>query len=363
VLFKSFCSALGEQLIPRLTVPATYLPLNIFSTTRTSRDRTGYQRHVRTYSDPVQDAAAIGIGRDGADGVDLTGKVVVVSGANSGLGKEVATYAAAKGARLYMLCRNEDRAQKARAEILEATEDVDEQQVRIVLADVSELQQVRRAVKELQEKEKAVHALVCNAGVLLNDRQETSDGNEVTYGAHLLGGSYLLSQLLLPQLKAAGDDKNKARVIFVTSGGMYNFKLPKWEYVSGSKDVPYNGVNAYAYAKRGQVLLAERLAREIPGINWLTVHPGWADTNAVDEAFGDSKKYLNPLREPWEGAEGLAWLLGADSCKLENGALYLDRQTQPKHIAGPFFTEGSYTKNTEKEVDEMMQNLKRDAGL
>jgi len=144
---------------------------------------------------------------------------------------------------------------------------------------------------------------------------------------------------------------------------MYNFKLPSWDYVTSSEEVKYNGVNAYAYAKRGQVLLAERLARDVPEVKWVTVHPGWADTNAVDEAFGDGKKYLHPLREPWEGAEGLAWLLGADTGKLENGALYLDRQTQPKHVAGPFFTEGWHTKNSEEEVDKMMENLKKDAGL
>ena len=143
---------------------------------------------------------------------------------------------------------------------------------------------------------------------------------------------------------------------------MYNFKLPSWKMVSSKPvdEVTYNGVNgtcflrkellaehgcelavawpgpssqqyflsippeAYAYAKRGQVLLAERLAKDVPEIKWVTVHPGWADTNAVEEAFGDNKKYLNPLREPWEGAEGVMWLLSADAGKLENGGFYLD---------------------------------------
>jgi len=175
--------------------------------------QTGYLRHVKSYKDPVQNAAAIGIGQEGSDGVDLTGKVVVVTGANSGLGKQVATYAAAKGATLYMLCRNGDRAREAKEEIEKATASA-KPKVRIVLADVSELEQVRGAAKEIQEKESAVHAIVCNAGVLLNDRTMTSEGHEATYASHLLGGSYLLSQLLLPQLTAAGD---QARVIFVTS--------------------------------------------------------------------------------------------------------------------------------------------------
>jgi dehydrogenase/reductase SDR family protein 12 len=75
------------------------------------------------------------------------------------------------------------------------------------------------------------------------------------------------------------------------------------------------------------------------------------------------KKYLHPLREPWEGAEGICWLLGADSTKLESGGLYLDRKPQTKHLAGPFFTEGSYTKNKPEEVNSFMEKLKQAANL
>ena len=67
--------------------------------------------------------------------------------------------------------------------------------------------------------------LVCNAGALLNKRTETSEGIEVTFASHLLGGSYLLSQLLVPQLKASSDP----RVVFVTSGGMLTTGFPSWE--------------------------------------------------------------------------------------------------------------------------------------
>jgi len=312
--------------------------------------RTGYLKHIKTYTEPVQKSPAIQIGQEGADGVDLSGKVVVVTGANSGLGREVATYAAAKNAKVYMLCRNKERAAEAQEEIRRQTSN----EPHVILVDVSELAQVQTAAKELLAKESQIHALVCNAGVLLNDKKETSEGNEVTFAAHLLGGSYFLSQLLMPQLKATPD----SRVILVTSGGMYNFRLPEWKYLASSDGVTYNGVNVYAYAKRGQVLLAERLAKETPEVVFVTAHPGWADTNAVDEAFGDSKKYLSPLRDPWEGAEGICWLLGAAKDRLESGALYLDRKPQPKHVAGPFFTEGSYTKNKPEEVDEFMEHLK-----
>jgi dehydrogenase/reductase SDR family member 12 len=321
--------------------------------------RTGYLKHVKSYYEqPPQPAASVKAGQEGADTVDLTGKVVVVTGANSGLGKQVATYAASKNARVYMLCRSLDRANAARDEIKALTDN----EPTVVVVDVGELAQVRRAAQELQAKEPSIHALVCNAGVLLNDRQVTAEGTEVTFAAHLLGGSYLLTQLLLPQLKAA--EGGAGRAIVVTSGGMYNFRLPEWDVLTSvSTTVPYNGVNVYAYAKRAQVLMVEKWAQTVPDVTFVTAHPGWADTNAVDEAFGDMKKYLNPLREPWEGAEGISWLLGAPKEQLESGALYLDRKPQPKHLAGPFFTEGSYTKNKPEEVDSFMEKLKEAAGL
>jgi len=95
----------------------------------------------------------------------------------------------------------------------------------------------------------------------------------------------------------------------------------------------------------------------------VTCHPGWAATNAVDEAFGENKKYLEPMRSTWQGAEGFCWLMSTDKNNLKNGAFYLDRKLQKKHIAGPFMTEGGYTKNSQAEVDEIMKNLKELAEL
>jgi len=327
--------------------------------------KTGYQKHVKGYyTTPVQQKASICRGEDGADNVDLEGKVVVVTGANSGLGKEIATYAAAKGATLYMLCRSKERAEAARDEIVQETKN---ENVNILLADIGELSQLRKAVESLQSMETKVDCIVSNAGVLLNERKETSEGNEITYAVHLLGGSYLLPTLLYPQLQAAGSG---ARVVFVTSGGMYRKKFPSWPVaindqsteIKGEK-IKYDGVDSYCYAKRAQVLLAERWAKERSDVTWVTGHPGWAGTDAVDDAFGDTKKYLEPLRSTWEGAEGLSWLMSTDVKNLQNGEFYLDRKVQKKHIAGPFMTEGSYTKNTEEDVDDMLENLKKACGL
>ena len=80
-------------------------------------------------------------------------------------------------------------------------------------------------------------------------------------------------------------------------------------------------------------------------------------TPAVDAAYGDQKKYLEPLRSPWQGADGIAWLCVAPFDQVVSGAFYLDRVPRTKHIAGPFFSEGSFTKNSPAEVDEMIRLL------
>jgi dehydrogenase/reductase SDR family member 12 len=123
----------------------------------------------------------------------LSGRVIVVTGANSGVGKEVAAYCAAKGAKkVYMLCRSKDRANAARDEIWAAlgkkspSSSDSSNNLYVVLADVGELAQVRKAVAEIQAQESKIDAIVCNAGVLLNEKKTTSEGNEVTFASHLL---------------------------------------------------------------------------------------------------------------------------------------------------------------------------------
>jgi dehydrogenase/reductase SDR family protein 12 len=320
----------------------------------------GYIRHMGKYTTPVQSSPSIGRGVTGADGVDLNGKVVVITGANSGIGKSLSTYAAAKGANVYMICRSYDRAKMARDEIVQTTSN---SSVNIVLADVSELDQVKSAVKEVQSKETCVDVLYCNAGKLLNDRQTTSDGTETTVAAHLIGGSYLLSKLCMPLLKASAAKGNDPKVIFVTSGGMLLNKLPDWDILTNKNPESYDGVKAYSYAKRGQVILAEEFAEENTGITFLSAHPGWTATDALDEAFGSNKSLFEPLRNLWSGSEGLAWFMGARKNELINGGFYLDRKPQSKHVAGLFMTEGSFTKNSKDEVNDFFSNLKKMCGI
>ena len=289
---------------------------------------------------------------DALDSLNLKGKTYLVTGANSGIGLRLSQYLAAQGATLYMACRNPERAEAAVREVASLT---GSGTVHALIVDCSVGADVRRAVRELARRETSLDGLVCNAGALLSERTETSEGVEVTFATHLLVGSYLLTQLTLPLLTASGG----GRVVYVSSGGMYNTAWPGWSTGAATSDSKrdYDGQLAYAYAKRAQVLLGERLSSRYPAVRFVSCHPGWVDTPGVEAAYGSAKRALQPMRDLWQGTEGIAWLCAAPTAALEPGAFYLDRTPQVKHLAGPFFTEGSFTKNTPQQVDELMDSL------
>jgi len=307
---------------------------------KTHFNQKGYLKHIKDYKPaPAMES-------------DLTGKVFMVTGSNSGIGREIAAFLAKRRATVYMLCRSLEKAEKVRNELKEESKN---ENVHVLQVDCS----LESSVRACWQAFVALHGdspvkldgLVCNAGMLLNDKQRSSEGVEMTFACHLLFGSYLLGRLAMPSLQAAN-----GRLVLVSSGGMYNTKFPDWEVATSLKG-SYNGNLVYAYAKRGQVLLAERWAVEFPTVKVVSAHPGWTLTDAVDAAYGDQKKYLEPMRTPWQGAEGICWLLVAPLNEIEAGAFYLDRKPQVKHMAGPFFSEGSFTKNTPAETDAMMANL------
>jgi len=290
--------------------------------------QTGWKMHSAAYQ--------------GADikSLDLKGQVSVVTGANSGIGREVAEYLASRGSKVYMVCRNAERGQKERDAIAASTGS----DVQVLVADCGLAADVQKVAAELREKEAGINCLVCNAGAMTNTRTLTSEGHEVTFATQLLNGTYLMAQELQPLL----EKKEGARVIVVSSGGMYNVKYDHG-LATGAKG-SYDKQLAYAYAKRGQVLLCEYWAKKISNVKYVSCHPGWTDTPGVDFAYGSTKKWLEPMRSTWEGAEGICWLCAAPSAEIESGGFYLDRTPQVKHLV-------SWTANTDKDVEDMVAAL------
>jgi len=277
-------------------------------------DSSGFVRHARGF-------------RPGDLDVDLTGRVCLVTGANSGIGRAAASALAARGAEVWLLCRDRGRGAEAVASIRETTGN---ERVQLAVVDVSHLAAVRAFVEGFAPAR--VDILINNAGVLPATRQESPEGLELTLATNVIG-PFLLTHLLHAKLAAT----TSARVIFVPSGGMYAQRLSlddlKWT------ERPFDGVSAYAQTKRMQVILTELLARRWARarIAVHAMHLGWADTPSVRSAIWRLSQVMHKrLRTPEQGADTLVWLAVAPA--LPSGRFWFDRALQPTHLV-PFTTE------------------------
>ena len=250
--------------------------------------------------------------------VSLRGRTVVVTGATSGLGRAAAAQLAGLGARVILVGRNPDKAEATRREIVAATGNDD---VVIALADLSLLADVRKLAQRLLEDEPRIHVLVNNAGVLLDRRTTTAEGNETTLATNLLA-PYLLTGMLLPRLRESAP----ARIVNVSSGGMYatGLVLDDLQYEKGS----YDGSRAYARTKRALVVLTEMWAEQLKdsGVVVHAMHPGWADTPGVEGSLPVFHRVTRHfLRTADQGADTITWLAAAPEAARVSGLFWLDR--------------------------------------
>jgi NAD(P)-dependent dehydrogenase (short-subunit alcohol dehydrogenase family) len=205
------------------------------------------------------------------DGIDLSGKVCVITGASSGLGRESARALAAAGAHVILAARNTDAlaqtAEWIRAEVPDA-------RTSTVQLDLTSLASVRTAARMIRDITPVIHVLMNNAGVMFTPFSRTSDGFEIQIGTNHFG-HFELTRLLVPQLAAAGN----ARVVILSSGGHVmgdvDFDDPNWERREYDKFV------AYGASKTANILHtveADRRLRDL-GIRAYAVHPGTVATS------------------------------------------------------------------------------------
>ncbi|HVJ97852.1 MAG TPA: SDR family NAD(P)-dependent oxidoreductase, partial [Acidimicrobiia bacterium] len=216
------------------------------------------------------------------DRFDLRGRVVVVTGATSGIGLAAARRFVAAGAAIELVARNVDKAQRV-------ADELDGSRVGVVIADMGDLDAVRKAADTIAGRHPAVDVLIHNAGALDATYRRAPNGVEQTVASQVLG-PFLLTACLRPQLAAAAP----ARVLSVASGGMYAERLDV-EHLEMRPD-EYNGTTAYARAKRAQVTLAGEWARRVAddGIVVHAMHPGWADTPGVAHSLPTFRRIVGP---------------------------------------------------------------------
>jgi NAD(P)-dependent dehydrogenase (short-subunit alcohol dehydrogenase family) len=257
--------------------------------------------------------------------MDMTGQVCLVTGATSGLGLATAEGLARLGATVYMLARSAGKGRWTREGIVRRTGN---DSVHLEYADLSSLASVREFGARFLEREDRLDVLINNAGVLLSEREQSADGFELSFATNVLG-PFLLTGLLIPLLEAGAP----SRIINVSSGGMYAQKLDVEDLQFERK--PFNGVTAYAQAKRAQVILTELWAEKLAGsgITVNAMHPGWADTPGVRTSIPRFYRLAKKgLRTPEQGADTIVWLAVAESVASTSGRFWLDRRERVTHL-------------------------------
>lgn len=247
--------------------------------------------------------------------MNLTGKTIVITGANSGIGLETARELARGGATIVMACRDPARAEAARSDIAARAPGA---KLELVRLDLASLVSVRSCADALIGQWPKIDVLINNAGLFPFKRQTTADGFEMQFGVNHLA-HFLLTQRLMPSLLAAG----QARVINVAS---MMHHLGKIDFDSFRGDKPYGALKAYAQSKLCNVLFARELARRHrdDGLVTWSLHPGPVGTNIMGRGLLNRSLYrlIGAYMSARRGARTSVHLASADGIEATSGAYY-----------------------------------------
>ncbi len=196
----------------------------------------------------------------------MQGKVCIVTGSNTGIGKETARGLAQRGATVILACRDVAKAGAARDDIAATTGRND---VEVEALDLGSAASIRAFAARFKAKHARLDILVNNAGVWLTSRAVTAEGFESTFGVNHLG-TFLLTQELLPLLKSSAP----SRVVVLSSTLHYQGKMA-WDDLQCERR-SFSGPRAYNQSKLANVLFTKALARRLEGtgVTVNAVHPG-----------------------------------------------------------------------------------------
>ena len=259
-----------------------------------------------------------------ADPPRMDGKVVLVTGAASGIGLAACQGFARLGAGVRTLARDAERAEDAAREIRRKVPGAD---VRAVACDLSSIGAVRAFAESFRAEEPRLDVLVNNAGVMPDQRRHSVDGHELMFATHVLA-PFALTAMLRELLERSAP----ARVINVSSGGMYNQRLPGEDMQSEHDS--YGPKKLYARTKREEVVITEQWAERLQGTGVVVhaMHPGWAETKGVMEAMPLFLTLSRPIiRTPEQGADTIVWLGAAPEPLESSGQFWHDRRPRPTH--------------------------------
>ena len=213
------------------------------------------------------------------DNARIDGKVVIITGCSSGIGKATAHELAKRGGKIYFASRDEEKTMAALNEIKESTKN---EQLYFLKLDLCSLESVRAFCKKFRKLEKRLHILINNAGVL-SPLGRTSDGFEMNFGVNHLG-HFLLTNLLLDSLKAGSPSR-----IIIVSSTLHEFANINRDDINSERDFP-GTFKAYENSKLCNILFMRELSKRLEGTGVVcnALSPLLSDTDAT--------RYLNSIQ-------------------------------------------------------------------
>jgi len=251
----------------------------------------------------------------------MEGKICIITGANSGIGKATAIGLAEMNASVVMLCRSKERGEVAQKEIKELTGN---NNVDLLLCDLSSQKEIRDFVTEFKSKYQKLHILINNAGVMMRKGPISTDGFEMNFAVNHLA-PFLLTNLLLDMLK-----KNApSRIVNVSSGA---HKMAKLDFDDlQSENTKPRFMRIYGNSKLALMLFSYELSRKLEGTNVTvnTVHPGVVATNLGRHQSKFNQKFSKVVfKKPEKGAETSIYLASSPEVEGITGKYFVNKESR-----------------------------------
>ncbi|CAN7999756.1 unnamed protein product [Ixodes hexagonus] len=255
--------------------------------------------------------------------VKLDGKNVIVTGSNTGLGKEAAREFAKRGANVIMACRNVEKCRRTRKELIKATNN---KSIVCEELDLASLDSVQEFATRIITNIGKVHILVNNAGVMRCPRTLTKEGFEMQLGVNHLGSHFFLTLQLLDAIKAAAP----SRIVNVSSAAHLRGQI---KFNDLNSDENYDPAEAYNQSKLANALFTRELARKLKGtgVSTFAVHPGIVNTE-ITRHMGIANSvvatvFAKPIlwlftKSPRQGAQTIVHCALAEGLEADSGAYF-----------------------------------------
>nr|XP_042897403.1 retinol dehydrogenase 12-like [Parasteatoda tepidariorum] len=251
----------------------------------------------------------------------MEGKVIIVTGANSGIGFETARELAARGGRIILACRNVEKGQEAVKKIINSTKNSN---VCIKQINLASLNSVRKFADEINSTEKRLDVLIHNSGVYCTGLKFTEDSLEEQFATNYFG-PFLLNHLLLDLLKRSAPSR-----IIVVSSFAYRTSNLDLENMNCEKHINSTFLT-YSNTKLANILFVHELSKKLngTGVTANSLHPGLVKTGIFRNTPWYTKFIILPiiypfLKDPKSGAQTTIYLATDDSVRDTSGKYFAD---------------------------------------